>query len=65
MAKITINNRKVDLQHLENEVLFPLKDDYLDSVRKEYNSLVLSKVKEADEIRQDKYITITIFKNNI
>lgn len=65
MAKITINNRKVDLQHLENEVLFPLKDDYLDAVRKEYNSLVLSKVKEADEIRQDKYITITIFKNNI
>ena len=65
MAKITVNNRKVDLHHLENEVLFPLKNDYLDAVRKEYNSLVLSKEKESDEIRQDKYITITIFKNNI
>ena len=27
--------------------------------------MVLSKEKESDEIRQDKYITITIFKNNI
>ena len=27
IAKITINNRKVDLQQLENNVLFPLKDE--------------------------------------
>ncbi len=65
MTKITINNRKIDLQKFKEEILIPMQDDGLDKYRKEYNDMLLEKLTETDEIIQEKYITITCFKRNI
>lgn len=65
MTKITINNRKIDLKHFKDDILIPLKDDGLDEYREEYNNMLLEKLSESDDIVQEKYITVTIFKNNI
>lgn len=65
MAKITINNRKVNITKFEDDILIPYKDDQLDKYRKEYNQMLLDKVSGVDGIIQEKYITITAFKNNI
>lgn len=65
MTKITINNRKIDLQKFKEEILIPMQNDGLDKYRKEYNDMLLEKLTETDEIIQEKYITITCFKRNI
>lgn len=64
-TKITINNRKVNIQEFKSHILIPLKGDYLDKYRKEYNDMLLDKISGVDSIKQEKYITITVFKNNI
>lgn len=65
MVKITINNRKIDLKQFKKDILIPLQNDKLDFYRKEYNHMLLDKLAESDDIVQEKYITITIFRNNI
>ena len=65
MTKITINNRKVDIKKFKEDILIPLKQDNLDPYREEYNNMLLDKLSESDDIVQEKYITITIFKNKI
>lgn len=65
MTKITINNRKVDIRKFSEDILIPLKKDNLDQYRKEYNNMILEKLSESDDIIQEKYITVTVFKNNI
>lgn len=65
MAKITINNRKIDKAVFEKESLFKHQDSHTDKFVDEYNKLLVSKVKESDEIIQEKYITITVTKNNV
>lgn len=65
MVKITINNRKIDLKQFKEDILIPLQNDKLDFYRKEYNHMLLDKLAESDDIVQEKYITITIFRNNI
>ena len=45
--------------------MHPLKKDNLDQYRKEYNNMILEKLSESDDIIQEKYITVTVFKNNI
>lgn len=62
MTKITINNRKLDLKKFKNEILIPYKQDGLDEYRKEYNDMLLDKLKESDDIIQEKYITVSVFK---
>lgn len=64
-TKITINNRKVNIQEFKSHILIPLKGDHLDKYRKEYNDMLLDKISGVDSIKQEKYITITVFKNNI
>lgn len=64
-TKITINNRKVNIQEFKRHILIPLKGDHLDKYRKEYNDMLLDKISGVDSIKQEKYITITVFKNNI
>ena len=64
-TKITINNRKVNIQEFKNHILIPLKGDHLDKYRNEYNDMLLEKISGTDSIKQEKYITITVFKNNI
>lgn len=65
MIKITVNNRKIDLDKFKEEILIPFQEDYIDKYRKEYNDMLLEKLAESDDIIQEKYITITTFKNNI
>ena len=65
MAKITINNRKIDLQKFKEDILIPLQNDSIDKYRQEYNEILLEKLAESDDIIQEKYITITAYKNNI
>lgn len=64
-TKITINNRKVNIQEFKRHILIPLKGDHHDKYRKEYNDMLLDKISGVDSIKQEKYITITVFKNNI
>lgn len=65
MTKITINNRKIDLKRFKDDILIPMKDDGLDVYRQEYNDMLLQKLAESDDIIQEKYITVTVFKSNI
>lgn len=65
MTKITVNNHKIDLKRFKEEILIPLKGDSIDIYRKEYNDMLLEKLKESDDIVQEKYITISIFKNDV
>lgn len=65
MAKITINNRKVNLKEFQDDILIPYNGDHLDRYRKEYNDMLLEKVSGIDGIIQEKYITITAFKKTI
>lgn len=65
MTKITINNRKIDLSEFKKNVLIPFQDDDLDEYRQEYNEMLMDKISSTDEIVQEKYMTITAFKNSI
>lgn len=63
-TKITIINKKVDLEYIEDNVVLQLKKDALDPYREDYNRMIVNKTKENNYI-QDKYITITVCKNNL
>ena len=65
MVKITINNRKIDIKQFKEDILIHLQHDEIDVYRKEYNEMLLDKLSESDDIVQEKYITITIFRNTI
>lgn len=65
MAKITINNRRINLDEFKEDVLIPFQDDGLDKYRREYNEMLLDKISGMDNIVQEKYITVTVFKNSI
>lgn len=64
-TKITINNRKINERELEQNVLMTLKNDEYDIYREEYNQMRYENVKEANDIVQDKYITISVYKNSV
>ena len=65
MAKITINNRRINKVDFEKQILLDLKDDNLDIYRKEYNQMLIDKTKEANEIVQEKMITISVYKKSV
>lgn len=64
MSKITINNRKINLKDFKEDILIPYKQDGLDEYREEYNDMLLEKVSGSDDIQQEKYITITVFRDS-
>lgn len=64
-AKITILNRKVDPEEISNKILIHKADDELNDLRQAYNDLILENLAKSDNLIQEKYITITTFKNNI
>ena len=64
-TKITINNRRMDKREIARDILLPYREDNLDEYRKEYNRMLLSKAVGTTSIVQDKYLTITAYKNNI
>lgn len=65
MAKITINNRRINKIDFEKQILLDLQNDKLDEYRKEYNQMLIDKTKEANEIVQEKMITISVYKKSV
>ena len=64
-TKITIANRRLNKVDFEKTMMLPIADDNLDKYRKEYNTMLLSKVSGANGIIQEKFITITVEKKDI
>ncbi len=64
-AKITINNRRINKIDFEKQILLDMKDDGLDKYRKEYNQMLINQAKDANEIVQEKMITISVYKESV
>lgn len=64
-AKITINNRRINKIDFENQILLKMQDDSLDKYRKEYNEMLINQAKDANEIIQEKIITLSVYKKSI
>ena len=64
-TKITINNRRINKLDFEKRILLKDINDNLDKYRKEYNQMLISQAKNANEIVQEKIITISVYKNSI
>ncbi|HCI84167.1 MAG TPA: TraE family protein [Lachnospiraceae bacterium] len=64
-TKITTNNRTMQRSDFENSILMPLQHDGRDEYRQEYNEMLLDKALNANGIRQEKYVTVTVAKRNI
>ena len=62
-TKITINNRRLNKADFEQTILIPMSDDGLDKYRTEYNKMLLDKATGANSIVQDKYVTVSVCKN--
>jgi hypothetical protein len=63
--KMTINVRKIDEEEFKKSILIPMHFDYLDRYRDEYNKLLLKDATGANGFIQEKYLTVSISKNNI
>ena len=61
-AKITINNRRINKLDFEKKILLKDAGDDLDKFRKEYNTMLDSQSKTANEIVQEKILTISVYK---
>ncbi|MBP3255638.1 MAG: ATP-binding protein [Clostridia bacterium] len=64
-AKITINNRRINKVDFEKTILLDMANDDLDKYRKEYNQMLVAQAKNANEIIQEKIITISVYKRSI
>ena len=64
-TKITINNRRINKLDFEKTILLKDSGDELDKYRKEYNQMLINKTKEANEIVQEKMITISVYKKSV
>ncbi len=65
VTKITINNRHLNRCDFEQTILLKDTGDVLDRYRDDYNQMLLDKATGANSIVQDKYVTITVEKDNI
>ena len=65
VSKITVNNRRMDRREIARDILLPSRNDRLDEYRKEYNRILLEKALATTSMVQDKYLTISVFKNSI
>ena len=64
-TKITINNRRINKLDFEKEILVDDSNDELDKYRHEYNQMLINQAKNANEIIQEKIITISVYKDSI
>ena len=64
-AKITINNRRINKIDFEKTILLDMENDELDKYRKEYNQILIDQAKRANEIIQEKIITISVYKKSV
>lgn len=63
-TKITINNRRIDLRTMEENVFMPMKGDALDEYRREYNRMLTDAI-TGTSIIQEKYITVSVHRKNV
>ncbi|EOS66266.1 VirB4-like conjugal transfer ATPase, CD1110 family [Oscillibacter sp. 1-3] len=65
-TKITINNKRLNRENFEQEILLPRRDDYLDGYRAEYNSMLMDKVTDSsNSVVQERYVTLSVHRKNI
>ena len=64
-AKITINNRRLNMLDFEDRILLKMMEDKLDVYRREYNDMLTEKATGSNAIIQDKYITISVNRKSI
>ena len=64
-TKITINNRRLNKNDFEDQILIKEKGDELDEYRKEYNRILIEKATGSNSIVQDKYVTVSVVKKSI
>lgn len=64
-TKITINNRRMNRIDFENNILLKDRLDALQEYRKEYNGMLLEKAVGGNSIMQEKYITVSVAKEDI
>ena len=64
-SQITIVNRKIKNNELNNIIMSENKDDGKDKYRKEMNEMLMSLANGANAIVQDKYITLTVQKKTV
>jgi len=63
--KITIIVKRLDKEEFKKTILIPLKGDYLDMYRIEYNKILMDEATGANGFVQMKYITVSVHKKNI
>lgn len=64
-VKISIINKKRDIDYFKNNMLYPLKGDVLDNSRKAYNDIIWDKaIEKKNGLEQLKIVTITVIKDN-
>lgn len=63
--KITINNRRINKMDFEKTILLKDVEDELDKYRREYNQMLISQARNANEIVQEKIITISVYKKSV
>ena len=65
-TKITINNKRLNRENFQQEILIPRRDDYLDGYRAEYNAMLMDKVTDSsDSVVQERYITLSVHRKSI
>ncbi len=65
-TKITINNKRLNRENFQREILLPRRDDYLDGYRAEYNAMLMDKVTDSsNSVVQERYITLSVHRKSI
>ena len=65
-TKITINNKRLNRQNFEKDILLPNRNDGLDNYRSEYNAMLMDKVTGAsNSVVQERYITLSVHRKNV
>ena len=63
--KVTISNRKVDPNEISKSILINHIHPELKDLSESYNELILDNLSKSDNLIQEKYLTITVFKKSI
>ncbi len=65
-TKLTINNKRLNRQNFERDILLPRRDDYLDGYRAEYNTMLMDKVTgTSNSVVQERYITLSVHRKSV
>ena len=65
-TKITINNKRLNRENFQREILLPRQDDYLDGYRAEYNAMLMDKVTDSsNSVAQERYITLSVHRKSV